>query len=87
MILKHSLRFVLFACGAVLVFASPVVAEDNSARAGVIDIGTRLELFVDKYLIDELQGAEITLNMLQKAPASPQPPLAPNGKMAQSCKQ
>ena len=31
-------------------------------NTGVIDIGSRLELFVDHYLIDRLQGAQLRLN-------------------------
>ena len=38
------------------------VAPQHSARAaGVIDLGSRRELFVDRYLIDRLDGAELRL--------------------------
>ncbi len=41
-----------------------------------VDIGSRLELFIDRYLIDEVQGAELRLHHPVKAPAakSPLPP-------------
>jgi len=36
--------------------------KDGSPGAAVMDIGSRLELFVDHYLIDRLQGAELKLH-------------------------
>jgi len=72
---EQRLRVVLLICGTVLLAASLAVAEDKADATGAVEIGSRLELFVDKHLIDELRGADLALNMLQKAPVSPQPPL------------
>ena len=37
-------------------------ARDGSQEATVLEIGSRLELFVDHYLIDRLAGSELKLH-------------------------
>lgn len=39
----------------------------------VLDIDSRLELFVDAYLIEEMKNLRLKLNQLKPAPASPKP--------------
>jgi len=71
---KRVLLFALSACVALLAASSPA-ADPKSDDGSAIDVGSRLELFVDKHLIDGLRGARIVLNRLEQAPASPQPGL------------
>jgi len=72
---KRTLPFAALACVALLA-AAPLMAGEAPAGAGdAVDVGSRLELFVDKHLIGEMRSAEIVLNRLEQAPASPQPGL------------
>ena len=41
------------------------------AQAGVIDIGSRRELFVDRHLIDRLEGVTLKLHSPQLTPRAP----------------
>ena len=50
----------------ILIFAIILLAPFSQAQAekdcAVIDIGSRLELFVDDYLIEQMSGVELVLN-------------------------
>jgi len=52
---------------AVLFGGQNVLAEESRSNA-VINIGSRLELFVDRQLIDRMDGAELRLHAPQKLP-------------------
>ena len=43
----------------------------HGVQAGVIDIGSQRELFVDRYLIDRLEGATLKLHSPQLTPLAP----------------
>lgn len=52
--------------------SDPALVTDNAAREP-IDIGSRLELFVDDYLIERLEGVELRLHRPQKLPLTENP--------------
>lgn len=54
-----------------LVGISPVGV--SSQEEGVLDIGSRLELFVDRFLIDEMRNTQLRLHPPQLAPSVNQP--------------
>ncbi len=56
-----------------LVFAS-LLPSTNSYGEDAIDIGSRLELFVDRYLIDSMHNVEFELQHPQEAPPSESSP-------------
>jgi hypothetical protein len=75
--LKHRNTF-SFGCAIVLVMASTLISS-HPTQAGdtptVIDIGSRRELFVDRFLVEKLAGATLKLHAPQLAPAvSPRRP-------------
>src|SRR5881628_3461326 len=39
--------------------AGPVIIRADAGGSGVIDLGSRRELFVDDYLIDRMEGVEL----------------------------
>jgi len=57
-----------FGVPAVAQEASTATATPPPAATHVADIGSRLELMVDRFLVSELKGAELKLHTLQPAP-------------------
>ena len=55
---------VLLALLAHLPIASPLLAQDATSA---INIGSRRELFVDRYLLDSLEGTRLKLHLPQPA--------------------
>ncbi|MBP60980.1 MAG: hypothetical protein CMJ62_05585, partial [Planctomycetaceae bacterium] len=73
-LLKHQLfargiKIWLLALG----LATPLVAPAGAAEHGILDIGSRLELFVDRYLVDRLEGARLKMHQPQPAEVVIQP--------------
>ena len=72
---RSTLSFRMKTSRLILHLACAVIALGQAGRAQTIDLGTRRELFVDKFLIEELRGVELRLHSPTKAPrpASPLP--------------
>jgi hypothetical protein len=56
-----------------LAAAASLARADEPAGAAAVDIGTRRELFVDRFLIDRLENASLHLHEPRPAPPTPEP--------------
>ncbi|MBT3379077.1 MAG: hypothetical protein HN742_20500 [Lentisphaerae bacterium] len=59
--------------GLVVLLGGQSMSAGNSSSNEAIDIGSRLELFVDRHLIDSLDGAELRMHRPQRLPLAASP--------------
>lgn len=66
-------RVPLLAAVAVVLATAPLAGASAAAPDGILDLGSRRELFVDRYLIDTLEQAALRLHEPVEAPPMEEP--------------